>query len=542
MHNFNAPLGGGPIDGTAPDIYYFKQKEDGSFVFMLTSTNFEGFETNWKSEYVLVNTDAGGVIQNTQVKKLPVRDGREATLEFVVDELPSSYIADDKGFLYFQHDNCGCRDRFFNLNPETGQTSQYSPFVDVMDGKSFRTSDGGFITVGSYGSPDYYKYSESGILEFKQPINYFETRPNVGYLTDRNGEYYFIMLYNGRSDYTIDQEHQWFTVNNAKSFFYLKEHYRFMRYLDLEIRFGPGKVQKAHRFNRSYSFQDYVNVPFEVWDMTNNRQLMVSFRDQGEDGAFNLVPMRNNINVFYLDPASSDPAMSWEWIFTYDKEYSSTTPDQAIMVNPSGSPFVLIYPYLTEGATWDPATLPVSKFTIKKEKVPATQLIKVNASGTSVVKENYSIGSVPLKNIFKAVNYNDGFAVLINAPPDPNDYQPTQLVVLDAEFNQKDVVTMTSSPAAYGHQLEGNEDRVFYASLTSNAGNTNSVSLLLSVIRSSKKIERYLDDFIQYKLEKYRMTPTSSGGVAIVAWVRPTKYTRDLLFMEFDENLELVKR
>ena len=37
-----------------------------------------------------------------------------------------------------------------------------------------------------------------------------------------------------------------------------------------------------------YTYKDYVDVPFQVWDVTNNRQLMCSFRDQERDGTFNL--------------------------------------------------------------------------------------------------------------------------------------------------------------------------------------------------------------------------------------------------------------
>ena len=40
---------------------------------------------------------------------------------------------------------------------------------------------------------------------------------------------------------------------------------------------------------RLYKYVDYVEVPFEVWDINNNRQLMVSFREQQEDGEFNLI-------------------------------------------------------------------------------------------------------------------------------------------------------------------------------------------------------------------------------------------------------------
>ncbi|MBL7875225.1 MAG: hypothetical protein JNL53_06150, partial [Cyclobacteriaceae bacterium] len=70
--------------------------------------------------------------------------------------------------------------------------------------------------------------------------------------------------------------------------------------VSVEIRFGPGKNQLAHRFltpvgatsavpDVNYSYADYVIVPFEVWDITNNKQLMVSFRDQDRNGQFNLL-------------------------------------------------------------------------------------------------------------------------------------------------------------------------------------------------------------------------------------------------------------
>ena len=98
----------------------------------------------------------------------------------------------------------------------------------------------------------------------------------------------------------------------------------------------------------------------------------------------------------------------------------------------------------------------------------------------------------------------------------------------------------------YGHQLEGNDDanQVIYARLTNSTvndgGNSGRVSLLLSLIRDNTRIDRSLDDIIPYDVEKYKMTPTNSGGVAIIAWVRPTEDTRDLVFLVFDANLELV--
>ncbi len=49
---------------------------------------------------------------------------------------------------------------------------------------------------------------------------------------------------------------------------------------NVELRFGPGKSQKAHRFtvppgstsgvpSASYTYANYVDVPFEVWEVTN---------------------------------------------------------------------------------------------------------------------------------------------------------------------------------------------------------------------------------------------------------------------------------
>ena len=60
----------------------------------------------------------------------------------------------------------------------------------------------------------------------------------------------------------------------------------------IEIRFGPGISQKAHRFTFSFAtftldYQDYVDVPFQVWDIQNDRQLMVAFEDADLSGGWN---------------------------------------------------------------------------------------------------------------------------------------------------------------------------------------------------------------------------------------------------------------
>ena len=94
--------------------------------------------------------------------------------------------------------------------------------------------------------------------------------------------------------------------------------------IDVELVFGPGKSQKAHRFRRSggMNYEDYSDVPFEAWDRTNNRQLMVSWRDRNVNGRWDL-----------LTAGSSN----WEYLFIHDITYDSTTVVPEIAVSsPTG--------------------------------------------------------------------------------------------------------------------------------------------------------------------------------------------------------------
>ena len=86
------------------------------------------------------------------------------------------------------------------------------------------------------------------------------------------------------------------------------------QFVDVEIRFGPNKSQKAYRFSvpegsaqgvphANYSYQDVVEVPFEVWNISADpeEQLTVSFRDNNNDGKFNLVSeiIQRVENIFF---------------------------------------------------------------------------------------------------------------------------------------------------------------------------------------------------------------------------------------------------
>jgi hypothetical protein len=129
--------------------------------------------------------------------------------------------------------------------------------------------------------------------------------------------------------------------------------------VSVEIRYGAGKTQKAHRFVAGgggagpgvaanlYIYQDYVDVPFEVWDTENNQQLMFSFRDQQNDGEF----------TFSEDDRDNDPDLlnTREYMFIHSIPYSATTPS-TLIAKPAGhevNQIYFVWPFLTAGETFD---------------------------------------------------------------------------------------------------------------------------------------------------------------------------------------------
>ncbi len=136
----------------------------------------------------------------------------------------------------------------------------------------------------------------------------------------------------------------------------------------IEIRFGPGLTQKAHRFTvpagstsgvpaADYTYADYVDVPFQVWDTDNNVQLMVSFRDQENDGEFNL----------YERTGDAYGELGREYIFVNAVPYNATTQNTSI-ATAGGHLYKNLYmfwPTLKEGEVWDAGNLPLSKIIVK---------------------------------------------------------------------------------------------------------------------------------------------------------------------------------
>ncbi|WP_338813884.1 T9SS type A sorting domain-containing protein [Bernardetia sp. Wsw4-3y2] len=127
----------------------------------------------------------------------------------------------------------------------------------------------------------------------------------------------------------------------------------------VEFRFGPGKSQKAHRFLAAgggatsgvaaseYVYQDYVDVPFEVWDIENNRQLMFSFRDNVGDGEFSFTERDEANDPTYVNTR--------EYMFVHAIPYE-TTPSDRITVNAGHEvdQIYFLWPFLTPNSSFSP--------------------------------------------------------------------------------------------------------------------------------------------------------------------------------------------
>jgi photosystem II stability/assembly factor-like uncharacterized protein len=137
----------------------------------------------------------------------------------------------------------------------------------------------------------------------------------------------------------------------------------FSRTSPIEVRFGRGRRQRAHRFVtrtqgsgagvpvRDYVYRDYVDVPFEVWDTDRNRQVMISFRDQEGDGRFNLNQREANDQALLTNR---------EYLYIHNVAYNPTTPNPRIATD-GGQEEELVYslwPYMNTGQTWNPDNFP----------------------------------------------------------------------------------------------------------------------------------------------------------------------------------------
>ena len=191
----------------------------------------------------------------------------------------------------------------------------------------------------------------------------------------------------------------------------------------IEIRFGPNLSQFAHRYSvppnggtdqdggagiplQDYMFRDYVEIPFQVWDTDNNRQLMVSFRDQANDGAWDLIPFNTD------GPGSTH---SREYIFISKHEYDANAPLPIYMAD-GGLASGLMYfmwPALRDGdeVTWDPNSPSPASLGIEFIFVEV-ETRNIDLWENSVVHvDHHNFTVVPIdesSNEFHILNGNDG--------------------------------------------------------------------------------------------------------------------------------------
>jgi hypothetical protein len=116
-------------------------------------------------------------------------------------------------------------------------------------------------------------------------------------------------------------------------------------------------TQKAHRFKYRSGFQylyvDYATVPFQVWDVVNNRQLMTSFVDSDSSGVFALLPY-NASNV------------QREYMFVHAVPYDPNGPN-ANIATIGGERYKninAIWPALVNGLVWSSNLPPASTLRI----------------------------------------------------------------------------------------------------------------------------------------------------------------------------------
>ncbi|MBL7995665.1 hypothetical protein JNM05_09865, partial [bacterium] len=210
--------------------------------------------------------------------------------------------------------------------------------------------------------------------------------------------------------------------------------------VSVEIRFGSGVSQKAHRMLRNfagsdaigapvagigegnYAYLDYIDVPFEVWDITNNRQLMVSFLDSTRSVNVNHTA-GFNLSEWSGEFTSNVPR---EAIFIHTIPYNASTPVDSIKNGHSGingqkyKNIYVITPALAAGATWDPNNLPTSTLRINygtvTSRLGTTSAVsdpygEHGGANDNVHPDHHNLVIIPIDqgtNSFAMLNANDG--------------------------------------------------------------------------------------------------------------------------------------
>ncbi len=228
----------------------------------------------------------------------------------------------------------------------------------------------------------------------------------------------------------------------------------------VEMRFGKGKKQKAHRFlvppNRSsgvpdseYKYEDYVDVPFEVWDTESNKQLMVSFRDQSRNGLFD-VAVTDDVNF-----------RGREYLYIHTLPYDAQKPASQLMTSGGNAVdrmyFMWNVPSGNDNSRWTPDNLPESSVAISfgtlslRESV-TTQISDAYGSngvnGSQLHPDHHLLTLVPKPNSssdFTVYSANDGGMALsrdkgISFEHRGSGYNTTQFYFADKRTNMNQYI------------------------------------------------------------------------------------------------------
>jgi len=241
--------------------------------------------------------------------------------------------------------------------------------------------------------------------------------------------------------------------------------------VDVELRTGSGVHQMAHRFlPTSYAYQDYVDIPFEAWDVTNNKQLAISFVDIDRNGEFNLRLTRGDV------------------IFIHDVDYDANGADVNIGQDVSGIKYENMYVVGLKGqigVAWDAANLPTASVNI------TTGDVLVASKNSEAVTDGYNyygpvafgvhvdqhnLVMIPVDeatNSFRILNGNDGGVGISDdggvtwRETDQSGYNTTQFYGVDKNNGTNEYIggtqdngTWQSNPGEDASALTAYKDRV----------------------------------------------------------------------------------
>ncbi len=201
----------------------------------------------------------------------------------------------------------------------------------------------------------------------------------------------------------------------------------------VELRIGPGLSQKAHRFTSESEYQDYIEVPFQVWDVDNDKQLMVSFNDRRNNNKWDLTAFRGDgiyINAVDYDAANPSADIAVESGLKYNNAF-------------------VLQLRNADGVSFDRETFPEANLRIEigmnkiiqRETEPIVDgYNQYVGSQPDIHVDHHNIVAVPLNassETFRLLNGNDGGVAVSDdggvswRETDQNGYNTTQFYGID---------------------------------------------------------------------------------------------------------------